>query len=123
LARRCDNGRRFPRARPVRPSTPVAGGEYLWATPFRRSNPLGRHRDDRPGALGRHLHWLKIAGMAEPSTPRRQPATDPVHLVEVPNGRRSAAAFSICGRVPVPINGELAMPPLGLDRSTKGSRR
>src|SRR6516162_7346292 len=106
-------------------ATPVAGGEYLWGiVPFRHMLEA-RSADITP--------WLKIAGMAEafnlPVVSHGVPEIH-VHLVgAVPNGltvEYMPRLFRLFDEVPVPQNGELAMPAapgLGLKFNEDAIRR
>ena len=101
-------------------STPVAGGEYLWGiVPFRhmleaRSVDIVMIDQVRCGGI---TPWLKIAGMTEafnlPVVSHGVPEIH-VHLVgAVPNGltvEYMPRLFHLWEEVPVPTNGELAMP-------------
>ena len=101
-------------------STPVAGGEYLWGiVPFRhmleaRSVDIVMIDQVRCGGI---TPWLKIAGMAEafnlPVVSHGVPEIH-VHLVgAAPNGltvEYMPRLFHLWEEVPVPVNGELAMP-------------
>ena len=101
-------------------ATPVAGGEYLYGTvPFRhmleaRSVDIVMIDQVRSGGI---TPWLKIAGMAEvfnlPVVSHGVPEIH-VHLVgAVPNGltvEYMPRLFRLWEEVPVPVNGELAMP-------------
>ena len=101
-------------------ATPVAGGEYLWGiVPFRhmietRSVDIVMIDQVRSGGI---TPWLKIAGMAEafnlPVVSHGVPEIH-VHLVgAVPNGltvEYMPRLFHLWEEVPVPVNGELAMP-------------
>jgi L-talarate/galactarate dehydratase len=117
-------------------STPVAGGEYLWGiVPFRhmleaRSVDIVMIDQVRCGGI---TPWLKIAGMAEafnlPVVSHGVPEIH-VHLVgAVPNGltvEYMPRLFHLWEEVPVPTNGELAMPTapgLGLKFSEAAIRR
>src|SRR3954469_23241721 len=101
-------------------STPVAGGEYLYGiVPFRhmleaRSIDIPMIDQVRSGGI---TPWLKIAGMAEafniPVVSHGVPEIH-VHLVgAVPNGltvEYMPRLFRLWEEVPVPIDGQLAMP-------------
>jgi L-alanine-DL-glutamate epimerase-like enolase superfamily enzyme len=117
-------------------STPVAGGEYLWGiVPFRhmleaRSVDIVMIDQVRCGGI---TPWLKIAGMAEafnlPVVSHGVPEIH-VHLVgAVPNGltvEYMPRLFHLWEEVPVPTNGELAMPTapgLGLKFNEDAIRR
>ena len=117
-------------------ATPVAGGEYLWGiAPFRhmleaRSVDIVMIDQVRSGGI---TPWLKIAGMAEafnlPVVSHGVPEIH-VHLVgAVPNGltvEYMPRLFRLFDEVPVPQNGELAMPAapgLGLKFNEDAIRR
>jgi L-talarate/galactarate dehydratase len=117
-------------------ATPVAGGEYLWGImPFRhmveaRSVDIVMIDQVRSGGI---TPWLKIAGMAEafnlPVVSHGVPEIH-VHLVgAVPNGltvEYMPRLFHLWEEVPVPVNGELAMPTgpgLGLKFNEEAIRR
>jgi L-talarate/galactarate dehydratase len=117
-------------------STPVAGGEYLWGiVPFRhmleaRSVDIVMIDQVRCGGI---TPWLKIAGMAEafnlPVVSHGVPEIH-VHLVgAVPNGltvEYMPRLFHLWEEVPVPTNGELAIPTapgLGLKFNEDAIRR
>src|ERR1700682_945912 len=117
-------------------SPPVAGGEYLWGiVPFRhmvetRSVDIVMIDQVRSGGI---THWLKIAGMAEafnlPVVSHGVPEIH-VHLVgAVPNGltvEYMPRRFHLWEEVPVPVNGDLAMPAapgLGLKFNDEAIRR
>jgi L-talarate/galactarate dehydratase len=117
-------------------STPVAGGEYLWGiVPFRhmmeaRSVDIVMIDQVRCGGI---TPWLKIAGMAEafnlPVVSHGVPEIH-VHLVgAVPNGltvEYMPRLFHLWDEVPVPTNGDLAMPTatgLGLKFNEDAIRR
>src|SRR5216683_1360474 len=117
-------------------ATPVAGGEYLYGiTPFRhmveaRSVDIVMIDQVRSGGI---TPWLKIAGMAEafnlPVVSHGVPEIH-VHLVgAVPNGltvEYMPRLFHLWEEVPVPVNGELAMPTgpgLGLKFNDEAIRR
>src|SRR5438309_2090172 len=101
-------------------ATPVAGGEYLYGiVPFRhmieaRSVDIVMIDQVRSGGI---TPWLKIAGMAEafnlPVVSHGVPEIH-VHLIgAVPNGltvEYMPRLFRLFEEVPVPVNGELAMP-------------
>ena len=117
-------------------ATPIAGGEYLWGiVPFRhmieaRSVDIVMIDQVRSGGI---TPWLKIAGMAEafnlPVVSHGVPEIH-VHLVgAVPNGltvEYMPRLFHLWEEVPVPVNGELAMPAapgLGLKFNDEAIRR
>jgi L-alanine-DL-glutamate epimerase-like enolase superfamily enzyme len=117
-------------------ATPVCGGEYLWGiVPFRhmiehRSVDIVMIDQVRSGGI---TPWLKIAGMAEafnlPVVSHGVPEIH-VHLVgAVPNGltvEYMPRLFHLWEEVPVPKNGELAMPTapgLGLKFNEEAVRR
>ena len=117
-------------------ATPVAGGEYLYGiTPFRhmlerRSVDIVMIDQVRSGGI---TPWLKIAGMAEafdlPVVSHGVPEIH-VHLVgAVPNGltvEYMPRLFHLWEAVPLPQDGELAMPTapgLGLDFNEEAIRR
>src|SRR6516165_10246052 len=101
-------------------STPVAGGEYLWGiVPFRhmleaRSVDIVMIDLVRVGGI---TQWLKVAGMPEafnlPVVSHLIPEVH-VHLVgAAPNGltvEYMPRLFRLFEEVPVPENGDLAMP-------------
>src|SRR5439155_16529863 len=101
-------------------STPVAGGEYLWGmVPFRhmleaRSVDIVMIDQVRCGVFP---PWLKTAGIADafnlPVVSHGVPEIH-VHLVgAVPNGltvEYMPRLFQLWEEVPVPVNGQLAMP-------------
>jgi L-alanine-DL-glutamate epimerase-like enolase superfamily enzyme len=100
--------------------TPLAGGEYLYGmTPFRhmleaRSVDIVMIDLLRVGGIG---NWMKVAGMAEafniPVVSHLLPEIQ-VHLVSAaPNGltvEYMPWSFKLYEEVPVPVNGELAVP-------------
>jgi L-alanine-DL-glutamate epimerase-like enolase superfamily enzyme len=101
-------------------ATPVAGGEYVYGiTPFRhmleaRSVDIVMIDLLRVGGIA---NWMKVAGMAEafnvPVVSHLLPEIH-VHLVaSVPNGltvEYMPWSFKLFEEVPVPVNGELAVP-------------
>jgi L-alanine-DL-glutamate epimerase-like enolase superfamily enzyme len=110
--------------------TPLAGGEYLYGlTPFRhmleaRSVDIVMIDLLRVGGIG---NWMKVAGMAEafniPVVSHLLPEVH-VHLISsIPNGltvEYMPWSFRLFEEVPVPVNGELAVPDkpgLGLEFS------
>jgi L-talarate/galactarate dehydratase len=122
LARRCDGGRRLPRpgacgGRAVHPGRGrrIPLGHH--PVPPHAGGALGRHRHDRPGALGGITPWLKMAGMAEafnvPVVSHGVPEIH-VHLVgAVPNGltvEYMPRLFPLWKAVPQPKDGMLDMP-------------
>jgi len=117
-------------------ATPVAGGEYLWGiVPFRhmleaRSVDIVMIDQVRCGGI---TPWLKIAGMAEafnlPVVSHGVPEIH-VHLVgAAPNGltvEYMPRLFRLFEEVPVPRDGDLAMPTaagLGLKFNEETIRR
>jgi L-talarate/galactarate dehydratase len=115
--------------------TPLAGGEYLYGvTPFRhmleaRSVDIVMIDLLRVGGIG---NWMKVAGMAEafnlPIVSHLLPEIH-VHLVSsAPNGltvEYMPWSFRLFAEVPVPTNGELAVPTkpgLGLEFSPELDR-
>jgi L-alanine-DL-glutamate epimerase-like enolase superfamily enzyme len=116
-------------------ATPLAGGEYLYGiTPFRhmleaRSVDIVMIDLLRVGGIG---NWMKVAGMAEafnvPVVSHLLPEIQ-LHLVAAaPNGlivEYMPWSFRLFEEVPVPINGELAIPSkpgLGLEFSRELAR-
>jgi L-talarate/galactarate dehydratase len=116
-------------------ATPLAGGEYLYGiTPFRhmleaRSVDIVMIDLLRVGGIG---NWMKVAGMAEafniPVVSHLLPEIQ-LHLVaSAPNGltvEYMPWSFKLFEEVPVPVNGELAVPAkpgLGLEFSRELDR-
>ena len=116
-------------------ATPLAGGEYLYGiTPFRhmleaRSVDIVMIDLLRVGGIA---NWMKVAGMAEafnvPVVSHLLPEIQ-VHLVAAaPNGltvEYMPWSFRLFEEVPVPVNGELAVPTkpgLGLEFSRELDR-